>query len=247
MPSKIEWTQETWNPITGCTPVSEGCANCYARRMANRFRGRFGYPVDNPFRVTFHSDKLRVPYRWRNPRQVFVCSMGDLFHENVSLDERDSIFGIMTSANSHIYQILTKRPQEMFNYYLLLNEEIKRTYMCPPTTMCTLRHIQIGVSVENQRRVDERIPILLDIPAAVRFISYEPALEAVDFSKYLYGISWIIAGGETGQHARPADPDWFRNVRDQCRAAGVPFFMKQMSDKQPIPEDLMIRQYPEVR
>lgn len=238
--TKIEWAQETWNPITGCTPISEGCQNCYAKRMANRLRGRYGYPADDPFRVTFHPDRLDQPLKWKKPRMIFVVSMGDLFHGDVIVHNGIRVLGHAAEAPQHTYLFLTKRPATMKTVmaYFWGKRQMPRNWW-------------LGVTAENQQRADERIPILLRIPAAVRFVSYEPALGQVEFTHIQHEnlveidalngshgvirphqgkndcLDWIIAGGESGPGARPAHPDWFRSVRDQCKAAGVPFFFKQ--------------------
>jgi len=218
--SKIEWTNKSWNPITGCTPVSEGCRNCYARRMAQRLKGRYGYPMDDPFRVTFHPDRLNEPSKWLKPRMVFVCSMGDLFHYSLSYLTINEVIAVIGRNYQHIFQILTKRPERALEFY---GRFPVRKYP----------NVWLGVSVENQKTADERIPILLQIPAAVHFVSYEPALEEVNFTPYLNKLDWLIAGGESGPGARPAHPDWFRKARDQCVAAGVPFFFKQWGEWAP--------------
>lgn len=251
MSTKIEWAEDTWNPVTGCTKISPGCKHCYAERMAQRLGGRFGYPEDEPFRVTLHEDKMGEPLRWRKPRQVFVCSMGDLFHVSVPLEYVHRIFNVMESAHGHTFMILTKRPVRMREYMTTERYRV-RGWMAP------LPNVAIGVTVEDQKRANERIPILLDTPARWRFVSYEPALEAVDFnaaicrgcgntgSAFYVGcdpgsgldlcsacggigdnLDAIIAGCESGQRRRPASLDWFRSVRDQCQAAGVVFFLKQ--------------------
>lgn len=246
MSSKIEWCEETWNPITGCTPISEGCAHCYAERMATRLRGRYGYPRDDPFRVTYHPDRLDQPLRWKKPRRIFVCSMGDIFHENVSVDWLDSIIGVMAQAKRHTFILLTKRPQNIeekaFAFY---HNKVRKLFRRAFT-----ENVWLGVTTENQRRADERIPVLLKIPAAVRFVSVEPLLGPVKLDRMEIGecypdaltgdfsdscadigklpkIDWVICGGESGPGARPVHPDWARGLRDQCVAAGVPFFFKQ--------------------
>ena len=247
MPTKIEWATESWNPITGCTPVSEGCEHCYARRMAQRLKGRFGYPEDDPFRVTFHPDKLDQPLHWKKPRMIFVCSMGDLFHKDVPhhtyIENEVPVNHIYITAKrcpQHIFLILTKRPKVMksfFSWITAFGGKIPD-------------NLWLGVSVENQQRADERIPILLQIPAAKRFVSIEPMLGPVELDhKYrrrwndkipawemswmLQDLDWVICGGESGPGARPMHPDWPRSIRDQCQAAGVPFFFKQWGEWAP--------------
>ena len=231
MATKIEWATESWNPISGCTPVSEGCQNCYAKRMACRLKGRFGYPEDNPFQVTFHSDKLDQPLKWKKPRMIFVCSMEDLFHENISHSDRNNIFEAMDAADWHTYLLLTKRPDTALDFDKW-REESWLEYPHSPWK----EHIWLGVTAENQRLADERIPILLQIPAAKHFVSIEPMLGPVDLPWLRYGLldrgyydilDWVICGGESGSGARSMQPDWPQSVKDQCQAADIPFFFKQ--------------------
>ena len=227
MTTKIEWATESWNPITGCSPVSEGCENCYARRMASRLRGRFGYPEDDPFKVTFHPDKIEQPLHWKKPRMIFVCSMGDLFHKDVLGPTIHQLIKLMKwDYKRHTFLILTKRPERMRRIWMNIDGTLPE-------------NIWLGVTVENQQRADERIPILLQIPAAKRFVSIEPMLGPVDLQKIgpllqafnwkiaKGGLDWIICGGESGPGVRPMHPDWPRSIRDQCQAADVPFFFKQ--------------------
>ena len=254
--TKIEWTDRTWNPITGCTKISEGCANCYAERMAKRLGGRCGYDKDHPFGITVHNVKKWLePFKWNYSSNVFVCSMGDLFHEDVPESKIDMVFSIAAVLPQHNFLILTKRPERMFEYfsqsegnlrtkweystrlitgtsdaYNLKKKIIKNfTYDLPP------KNIWLGVTVENQARAEERIPFLLKTPAAHRFISVEPMLGDIDLesweesgcpSEFIDALDWVICGGETGHHARPMHPDWVRSLRDQCKSAGVPFFFK---------------------
>lgn len=245
MSTKIEWTDEAWNPVTGCAPVSEGCANCYAKRMARRLAGRHGYPpAPRHFNVTLHPNRLEQPLRWHKPRRVFVCSMSDLFHEDVPFDYRLSIFSIMACCPHHIFQILTKRAREMYEF--LTYPAVRKVFFPVKGSLRAQQHgahqlplpnVWFGVTVENQAAADERIPVLLQIPAAMRFVSYEPALEAIDLQYWLDydptvgarpGIDFVIAGCESGPKRRPAKVDWFRSIRDQCIEAGIPFFLKQM-------------------
>ena len=253
MPTKIEWTDETWNPITGCKKVSDGCKNCYAERMAKRLAGRYGYPADDPFKPTLHEDKLDVPLKWKKPRRIFVCSMGDLFHEDVHRETILRVWKTMAESPQHTFQVLTKRPERMM--YIL------EQWMHPALRLSLVDHtwplpnVWLGVTAENQETADQRIPILLNTPAAVRFVSCEPLLGPVDLhpgwllpiSPTTSKLNQVIVGGESGPGARPMNPDWARSIRDQCKAAGVPFFMKQMSRKAPIPEDLMVREYPALK
>ena len=236
MKTKIEWATDVWNPITGCTKVSAGCKNCYAERFAHRLAGRFGYPEDDPFRVTLHMDHLRDPLHWRKHRRVFVCSMGDLFHPDVPRAWIDEVFMIMDMSPRHTFMILTKRPDRMCEYVtdLLMSRTMR---MSAPLQI--LPNVWMNVSVENQEAADERIPWLLNTPAKVRGVSCEPLLGPVDLSwsllyngmhhgnVYYQKLDWVIVGGESGSGARPMHPDWARSLRDQCQGAGVPFFFKQ--------------------
>ena len=244
MSTGIEWTDETWNPITGCTKVSLGCRHCYAERMAKRLAGRFGYPeMPHHFDVTLHPDRLEQPLRWKKPRRVFVVSMGDLFHKDVPDKFIHQVFDIMAEAQQHTFQVLTKRPDRMKWFFEIHARWPGREDLFP--------NVWLGVSVENQATVDERIPLLLQIPAAVWFVSCEPLLGAVDVSPYMphptrrsldwdkipgrgdgftypfTGLDWVIVGGESGLGARPMDPQWVRDIHDQCLASGVPLFFKQ--------------------
>ena len=213
MPTGIEWCQETWNPVTGCTPVSEGCAHCYAERMAKRLAGRYGYPKDDPFAVTLHADRLDQPLHWRKPRLIFVCSMGDLFHDDVFDTFILEVWNRFLEAPQHKYLVLTKRPQRMRDW---LRGR-------PP-----LPNVWLGVTAENQRTADERVPVLLDIPAAVRFVSCEPLLSPINFREKYSKLGWVIVGGETGPGARRMELDWARWIHDQCIALKIPFFFKHI-------------------
>lgn len=217
--TKIEWAEKTWNPVTGCTRISEGCKNCYAERMAKRLRGKFGYPTDDPFRVTLHYSRFTEPMKWKKSCLVFVCSMGDLFHPNIPFMFIDYIMSTIYKTDRHQFLILTKRPERMKEY-------INYKYFSIP-------NLWLGVSVENQETADWRIPILLQIPAAVRFISCEPLLSPINITKENKDIDWVICGGESGPNARPMHPDWARSLRDQCQESGVPFFFKQWGNYRP--------------
>jgi len=318
----IQWTDATWNPIRGCSRVSEGCRHCYAEGIAARFSGP-GKPyeglarfVDTPEgrearwtgEVRMVPGALDQPLHWRRPRRIFVNSMSDLFHEGLPDETIEAIFGIMAACPAHTFQVLTKRPARAAKF-------MERVVEMDAPTICEnacqaleeagietgcgsafdpvewpLPNVWMGTSVETQATADERIPLLLATPAAVRFVSYEPALGPVDFEhdteigvmswlrRYELGsevaerIDWLIAGGESGHHARPCDVAWLRSARDQCAAAGVPFFCKQLgswqretsypgdfgrslptprdrhgSDPDEWPEDLRVRQFPESR
>jgi protein gp37 len=213
--SQIEWTDATWNPVRGCTKISPGCTHCYAETFAERFRGVPGHPYEQGFDLKLIPEKLDEPRRWRKPKRIFVNSMSDLFHEGVPEDYIASVVGVMQEANWHTYQVLTKRAERMRT---LLSTTLRFAAELP--------HVWWGVSVEDRKHGLPRIDDLRAAPAAVRFLSIEPLLEdlgRVDFTD----IHWVIAGGESGHGARPMHADWVRSLRDQCAAAGVPFFFKQ--------------------
>lgn len=320
--TKIEWTDATWNAITGCSVVSPGCTNCYAMRLAGtrlqHHPSRAGLTRDTKAgpvwtgEVRLNEDWLAQPISWRRPRKVFVCAHGDLFAEGVPDEWIDRVFAAMALAPHHIFQVLTKRPERMREYLsrndVSLLDRWSKAFapgtfrmssyelmarLSPFTTpehralyhaaypVFPLPNVWLGVSVEDQRRADERIPILLDTPAAVRWISAEPLLGPVDLRNIVVGdriwldaltgahrsqsgpgpvnqvladlptlpprragLNWCVVGGESGPGARPMHPEWARSLRDQCAAARVPFFMKQMAHKAPIPNDLMVREWP---
>lgn len=208
--SSIEWTHWTWNPVTGCTKVSQGCKNCYAERMAKRLTLMGSPRYVNGFRVTLHHDLIDLPRKWRSPRLVFVNSMSDLFHDDVPLEFIRAVFQVMVECPQHTFQVLTKRSERL--------RELGSLLTWTP-------NIWMGVSVEDDR-VKSRIDDLQATPAIVRFLSCEPLigpLEDLD----LAGIHWLIAGGESGPRARPMHAEWVRSLRDQCQRADVPFFFKQ--------------------
>jgi len=213
--SKIEWTDATWNPVRGCTKVSPGCKHCYAETFAERFRGVPGHPYEQGFDLRLVPSKLDTPLGWKQPRRIFVNSMSDLFHDNVSAEYILQVAQVMKEANWHTYQVLTKRANRLKR--LLLNDLAE---------FSGLSHIWWGVSVENRKYGLPRIEELRAAPAAVRFLSVEPLLE--DLGEIdLTGISWVIVGGESGPGAREMKPEWVRSVRLQCQASGIPFFFKQ--------------------
>lgn len=289
--SRIEWTEATWNPLRGCSRVSAGCQRCYAERMAARFAAE-GQPYEGLIHPSTHGwngkvrlvpEVLKQPVRWQRPRQIFVNSMSDLFHESVSDEWIDTIFGIMWAClynrhehPGHVFQILTKRAARMRDYLMqdrrrqwadaavhhgggldpdgIFDQTMELSKMGPHP------RIWLGVSVENQAAADERIPLLLETPAAVRWLSCEPLLGPINFRWVHYAhqasgqtyreylntqgainqyealrkIDWIVVGGESGPGARPMHPDWARTLRDQCAAAGVPYFFKQWGDWLPV-------------
>lgn len=221
--SAIEWTDATWNPVTGCTKISKGCDNCYAERIAERFRGVAGHPFERGFDLVERPERLDKPLSWRKPRRVFVCSMSDIFHKRLQPDFVDRVFDMMERADWHIFQVLTKRSSIMRDY--LLARYGRRSHRAP-------RHIWCGVSVEDRQAV-ARIRHLRDSPVAVRFLSIEPLLGPVADVLDLVGIDWVIVGGESGPRARPMDAAWARDVRDACDGARVPFFFKQWGGRTP--------------
>jgi protein gp37 len=208
--SHIEWTQTTWNPVTGCTKISQGCKNCYAERLALRLQAMGVDRYRNGFAVTLHHDLLRLPFQWRQPRLVFVNSMSDLFHEQVPLDFIHRVFDTMARCPQHTFQILTKRSERLL--------ELSAHLPWPS-------NVWMGVSVENGQ-VIHRIRDLQRVPAAVRFLSVEPLIGPID-ELPLEGIHWVIVGGESGPRARPMCKEWVESILHQCRQAGVPFFFKQ--------------------
>jgi protein gp37 len=283
--SSIEWTDATWNPVSGCTKVSPGCDYCYAERFTERFHGKGSFAT-----VRLHPDRLDLPLRWREPRKVFVNSMSDLFHADVPDEFIARVFAVMFCAPRHTFQVLTKRHARMralldsHDFVLLVDRALYndhgRTKPHEALSVWPLPNVWLGVSVENQQWADIRIPALLETPAAMRFLSCEPLLGPVDPSRFLnpgchsdsdgdcswrgcpqardaepatsgrhcpfdrwanfgddwdlpqrpISIDWVIVGGESGPGARPIHPQWARDIRDQCVAAGVPFLFKQWGE-----------------
>jgi protein gp37 len=279
--SKIEWTDATWNVVTGCEKVSSGCDNCYAETFAERWRGTPGHHFETGFDVTLRPERLTLPLRWRKPKRVFVNSMSDLFHKDIPTEYIASVFAVMALTPQHTYQVLTKRHGRMRALLnssdfrlaceaaqaVLVNDEAtpmpryereQKTSQWWSDFAKPLRNVWLGVSVEDQKRADLRIPALLDTPAAVRFLSCEPLLGPVDLKhavrtmgserghglntsyvhagdccKKFHGIDWVIVGGESGRSARPMAPQWATALRDQCAEADVPFFFKQWGEYAP--------------
>jgi len=300
--SKIAWTDETWNPIVGCSKVSAGCANCYAERMAVRLAGmaRPGFGADDipPANAPEHyacvitpggswngttklvESALDKPLRWRKPRRVFVCSMSDLFHESVPDEWVDRVFAVMALCPQHCFQLLTKRPERMLSYMRWAGhpDTVGRTdrrtkidgsghignHICGFANGLSwpFPNVHLGVSVENQQCADERIPVLLQTPAAVRFVSLEPMLGPVDLhrshqlaydggARVMSRIDWVVLGCESGSRRRPCLHEWMVDVVRQCKSAGVPVFVKQVSidgkvshDMAEWPAELRVREYP---
>ncbi len=218
--STIEWTDASWNPVTGCSKVSPGCKHCYAETFAERFRGVPGHRYEQGFDLRLWPERLGLPLIWRRPRRIFVNSMSDLFHERVSFEFIDRVFDTMREASRHKFQVLTKRPERMAEYLACRPwaQELAASYP----------NIWLGTSVELQLYM-RRAEIVVRLPAAVRFLSCEPLLGPLDLSLVLGSerINWVIAGGESGAGARAMAPQWAMDIRDQCVATGVPFFFKQ--------------------
>lgn len=257
MATKIEYVDETINPIQDkikgesgrgyhCAKCSPGCLHCYAERINDRFGNHLPFMNRNVEFMLVQSE-LEKPLKWNKPRRIFIQSMGDLFHNNVSHKHFLAVMSVISKCPQHTFFMLTKRVFNMVDLLAFYQKVLHFERLDIP------KNLWLGVTVCNQEEADAKIPILLSITGFKKWISYEPALEPVDFQysafngadslHSLEGISWIVAGAETGPGARPANDGWFRSVRDQCKRAGVPFFMKQTTRK-PIPDDLMIREFP---
>jgi protein gp37 len=209
--SAIEWTDATWNPVTGCTQLSPGCDHCYALRFAERFRGVPGHSYQQGFDLRLWPDRLTLPLGWRKPRRIFVNSMSDLFHQGIPDEYVRAVFGVMERAEWHIFQVLTKRPRRM--------AQMASTLPWPP-------NVWAGTSVELDRFAWRANQYLRQVPAAVRFVSAEPLLGPLP-SLEMKHLDWLITGGESGPAHRPCDPSWVRSLRDRCVECGVAFFHKQ--------------------
>jgi protein gp37 len=218
--SSIEWTDATWNPVTGCTKISAGCDNCYAERFSERFRGVAGHPFESGFDLTLRPDRLAQPLRWRQPRMIFVNSMSDLFHKDVPKEFIARVFDTMERADWHTFQVLTKRSS-------LMRDFLKSRYGASPGPP----HMWFGVSVEDGTKLS-RVRHLQQAPASIRFLSIEPLIGPIG-QLDLAAIDWVIVGGESGPRARPMEKAWVRSIRDKCKAAGVPFFFKQWGGLRP--------------
>ncbi|GAA0494554.1 hypothetical protein Ade02nite_20100 [Paractinoplanes deccanensis] len=237
--SAIEWTEATWNPVTGCDEVSPGCDNCYAKTFAERWRGTPGHYFEQGFDIQLRPDKLNLPLTWRRPRKVFVNSMSDLFHDQVPDAFIAEVFSVMARTPQHTYQLLTKRHGRMRS---LLSRPSFRDKLAHRGSGWPLPNVWLGVSVEDQKRAELRVPALLNTPAAVRWLSCEPLLSPVHLMPWLNGgvgtvapadLDWVVVGGESGIKARPMHRDWARSLRDECSAAGVAFFFKQWGGRNP--------------
>jgi protein gp37 len=218
--SAIEWTDATWNPVTGCTKITRGCDNCYAARFSERFRGVIGHPFSSGFDLTLRPERLDQPLKWRKPRMIFVNSMSDLFQKQIPRSFIDQAFETMEEANWHVFQVLTKRSSLMRDY-------LRKRYGGKRGPW----HIWCGVSVEDAQAI-RRIEHLRACLAGVRFLSIEPLIGAIG-PLDLSGIDWVIVGGESGPRARPIHPEWVREIRDQCIAHDVAFFFKQWGGLRP--------------
>ena len=274
--TKIEWCDKTINPIVGCTKVSEACTNCYAAKMAYRlahipataekYKGltcKTGDSIQWTGKVHFDSTDLNKILKWKKPKRIFISSMGDLFHETVESKDIEAIIGIMSLCAQHIFIILTKRPERMFDWFSKYNNigQIQSElpyhlieYRTPIRNIergdskyinkYPLPNLWLGVTCENQRTADERIPILLEIPATVRFVSCEPLLSPIDLTQYLHRLNQCIVGAETGYGKRPMEISWALSLRNQCIKAGVPFFFKKDSNGNHELAGMVYEEYP---
>jgi protein gp37 len=218
--SAIEWTDATWNPVTGCTKISAGCDHCYAERFSERFRGTRGHPFEHGFDLRLRPERLEQPLRWQKPRMIFVNSMSDLFHKHVPKEFIDQVCDTMEQASWHTFQVLTKRSS-------LMRDFLRHRYRRAQGPV----HMWFGVSVEEQSKKG-RIRHLQETPAGVRFLSIEPLIGPMG-RLHLEGINWVIVGGESGPGARPMQVEWVREIRDQCVDNGVAFFFKQWGGLRP--------------
>lgn len=219
--STIEWTDATWNPVTGCTKISPGCKHCYAETFSERFRGVPGHPFEQGFDLRLWPDRLGLPLTWKRPKLIFVNSMSDLFHDKVPDEYVGRVFDTMREAKWHVFQVLTKRADRMAAF-------VRRLADAGTDLATESPNIWLGTSVESQQYV-ERAAAIKDLPVAVRFLSCEPLLGELELGSVLgpEAINWVIAGGESGRRPRAMDAEWVRSIRDQCEAASVPFFFKQ--------------------
>lgn len=236
--TQIEWTDSTWNPVTGCTKVTAGCDFCYAERFSERFRGVKGHPFENGFDLTLRPERLEQPLRWQQPRRIFVNSMSDLFHKEVPATFIDAVFDTMEKASWHTYQVLTKRSSLMVRY-------LRERYgdgLAP-------RHIWLGVSIEDAKNA-VRLNHLKTARASIKFVSFEPLIGPVG-PVDLKGIDWVIVGGESGPRSRAIDEAWVLEIRDRCKADKVAFFFKQWGGIRPKSGGRLLKgrewnQYPDV-
>jgi protein gp37 len=226
--TSIEWTDTVWNPVRGCVKVSPGCKNCYAEAFAERFRGVAGHPYEQGFDPRIVQEKLEEPLGWKRPRMVFVNSMSDLFQEYVPDWFISNCFSVMEGSRRHTYQVLTKRPERMADWVIKFDEWLQ--YAGDTTFAKKLPNVWLGVSVEDRKYGLPRIEHLRRTPSAIRFLSCEPLLE--DLGQIdLTGIHWVIVGGESGRGARECNLDWIHSIVEQCSAAEIPVFVKQLGAK----------------
>ncbi len=218
--TQIEWTDSTWNPVTGCTKITAGCDFCYAERFSERFRGVRGHPFESGFDLTLRPARLKQPLQWKQPRRIFVNSMSDLFHKEVPANFIDAVFDTMEEATWHTFQVLTKRSSLMSRY-------LKKRYGAGFAPS----HIWLGVSVEDAKN-SVRLKHLRQAPASIKFVSFEPLIGPVG-DVDLRGIDWVIVGGESGPRARPMEEEWAVQIRDRCKASGAAFFFKQWGGFRP--------------
>jgi len=208
--TSIEWTENTWNPITGCTQISDGCKNCYAKRMAKRLKAMGNPRYVNEFRLTIHEDLFSVPLLKKKPQVIFVCSMSDLFHEDVSFEVIKKIFEVMIAADWHVFQVLTKRADRLLEY--------SKNHLIPD-------NVWVGTSVENSKVLD-RIDSLKEVKAKTKFLSCEPLLGPL-YDMNLEGVDWVVVGGESGPKSRPVEKEWVVDIKEKCETFGAKFFFKQ--------------------
>ena len=227
MSTKIPWADETWNPVTGCTPISRGCANCYAAKMFERHLWDYDFTPG-----TVHPNRMAQPSKWKSHKKVFVCSMGDLFHKDVAGSDIADVWQVMEDNPQHTFMVLTKRPERM------------RQILCEPCNISIPSHIWLGVTAENRHQASWRIGVLVSIPAKVRFVSVEPMLEGISLAGSYrgdgprsHGVDWVIAGPETGTRARYCSPKWIDNLHTECICSDIPFFDKR--------DDYIAREWPE--
>lgn len=254
MTTKIEWTEQTWNPVVGCSKVSTGCENCYAEKMTCRLAamGLEKYETVEQWngKTCFDGKSLEAPLKRKKQTMYFVCSMGDLFHESVTFEVLDRVFATMAICPQHTFQVLTKRPQRMAKYYGHRRNDVRNWQVCLP-------NVWLGVTVENQKAADERIETLSTIPAPIHFVSCEPLLEELSWHARLddiYGwVDWVIIGCESGANRRPCKIEWMQSIVNKCKDADVPVFVKQVSINGKVnkemtdwPEGLRVREYPKV-
>ncbi len=264
--TSIEWTETSWNPLRGCSRVSEGCRHCYAEVVANRFKGP-GMPYEGLIgkggqwngQIQLIHSKLREPFSWRKSRRVFVNSMSDLFHENVPFSFICDVFLVMSQCPEHTFQILTKRADRMREFFDDAEDAVRTSLNIiddpnQPPFEWPLRNVWLGVSVEDQINADNRLPELLQCPAEVHWVSAEPLLGPIDLTEFLdtmlwatsdspmtHFLNWVVVGGESGPHARSMEPFWVQSLRDQCNAAGTAFFFKQWGEYAPNCKGKMLR------